>query len=496
MNNTLHDRLKSLRHYYYFFLFILSMVLLFSLAFNLYSEYQFSRNAALEHAKSSFTKDLTFRTWIASHGGVYVTTTEMTPPNPYLSHIEDRDLVTPNGKKLTLMNPAYVLRQLMENYEGAYGAKGHITSLKLLNPNNKASQWETKALKRFEQGVQDEIYEFINTGGNEFIYYMKALEVKTSCLKCHAHQGYKVGDIRGGLSIVIPMDKYNRDFYQASQNLLFFYTLFAMLLMTGLFYSFKYLKRSVIEQDMLEQENQRKDEIMLAQSHHAAMGEMISLIAHQWRQPITAISMRANNLLADVEFNETSNQSVKEQSKNILDQTEYLSSTIDDFRNFFRPNKEKDNVQLEEMIHEAEKIISNSLEHNNIQLIIKTESGRKINIFSREILQVYINLLKNAKEAITEKKINNGRIDVLIYDESSGKNDYVTTCICDNAGGIDEAIIDRIFDPYFTTKSVQSGTGLGLYMSKTIVEKHFGGQLTVNNAEQGACFKVAIPVTR
>lgn len=239
-----------------------------------------------------------------------------------------------------------------------------------------------------------------------------------------------------------------------------------------------------------KQELVDKEEIMIAQSRHAAMGEMIGMIAHQWRQPITVIAMGANNLLADLELNEVNDKSIREESRSILKQTEYLSKTIDDFRNFFRPNKEAEETQLENIMIEAKKIIGKSLQHNNITLTVKHENGYKVKTYSRELLQVYINLLKNAKEVLVEKQKKERFIDVTF----SHTENHIITTICDNGGGIDVAIIDKIFEPYFSTKDEKTGTGLGLYMSKIIVEKHLHGTLKVSNSDNGACFKVIIPM--
>ncbi|MCU7836656.1 MAG: transporter substrate-binding domain-containing protein [gamma proteobacterium symbiont of Taylorina sp.] len=242
----------------------------------------------------------------------------------------------------------------------------------------------------------------------------------------------------------------------------------------------------------LQQELLDKEEIMLSQSRHAAMGEMIGMIAHQWRQPITVIAMGANNMLVDIELDAISESSVKLYAQSILKQTEHLSQTIEDFRNFFRPNKPMDEVSLEEVMDEAEKIIGKTLEHNNITLSIKYGNGHKVNTYSRELLQVYINLLNNAKEALLEHCLKERRIDIMFSDNT----DSVITTICDNGGGIDDAIILKIFEPYFTTKAVSSGTGLGLYMSKTIVEKHLQGTMTVENTKHGVCFTILIPFQR
>lgn len=161
---------------------------------------------ALNEARANFNKDLAFRLWGASHGGVYVPPTRRTPSNPDLRHLSDRDVVTQKGKKLTLMNPAYMLRQMMEDYSYLYGIKGHMTSLKPLRAANSPDNWERTALERFEAG-EKEALEYSDIGDKPYLRYMQPLYVEESCLKCHEHQDYKLGDIRGGLSLSVPMTR-------------------------------------------------------------------------------------------------------------------------------------------------------------------------------------------------------------------------------------------------------------------------------------------------
>ena len=489
MHESIDLKLKLLKRNYIYVLIILFSIISFSLAWNIYTDVRNHKNLALEHAKNSFVKDLMFRKWVASHGGVYVIPTERTPPNPYLKHLKNRDFTTTTGEKLTLMNPAYTLRQLMNEYEGMYGAKGHITSLNLLNPDNKPSQWEAKSLTLFNESDKEEVHEFVTKDDKEYIYYMKALVTKESCLKCHAQQGYKVGDIRGGVSVIIPMKKYNDDIAEEVTNVTIFHILFFIVTLVILFFTYKDTKKTFNEQERLYQENKRKEEIMLAQSRSAAMGDMISMIAHQWRQPIAVIAMWANNIAADVDLDAVDNKSLEEYSSNIVKQTNHLSSTIDDFKNFFKPNKDKDEVILKDVMEDCLAVINKSLENNNIKVEKNYNSDTLLKIYSRELMQVYLNIIKNSKEALLDNKIKDSKITIDIYE----KDDYIVTDIKDNGLGIKESIIHRVFDPYFTTKDVSSGTGLGLYMSKMIIEKHLHGQLTVENIESGACFTILLP---
>ena len=251
-------------------------------------------------------------------------------------------------------------------------------------------------------------------------------------------------------------------------------------------------KVEITQTKNLEQELIAKDEMMISQSRHAAMGEMISMIAHQWRQPISVIAMDANNILADIELDMVDDNSLKEGATDIISQTQELSKTIDDFRNFFKPERIPENVFIKDIINDALNVIGKSLENNNIQVILNLKDTPKITTYSRELMQVLINIIKNAKEAFIDKEIERKTITISLSNIQSKL--YIE--IIDNAGGIDEEIIDKIFDPYFSTKGEKNGTGLGLYMSRTILEKHLFGTLEVKNKDNGASFELKLPITQ
>ncbi len=248
-------------------------------------------------------------------------------------------------------------------------------------------------------------------------------------------------------------------------------------------------KLEITEKKKIQQQLHEQEEIMIAQSRHAAMGEMISMIAHQWRQPLSIISMGANNILADIELDMLENDILKDGAIEIINQTQELSKTIDDFKNFFRPIKNVEEIYPEDVFTEAFNVIGKSLENNDIEVVEKFNNGNKITTYSRELMQVFINILKNAKEVLIEKDIKNKKI-IIHIDEHK---DTVNIKICDNAGGIKEDILTKIFDPYFTTKDEHNGTGLGLYMSKTIIEKHLYGRIEAYNKDDGACFNIILP---
>ena len=195
---------RGLRHLFIFFIFWTVVVAVLAV-YNSYRLHQVSMEIGIRAARSSFNKDQAIRNWATSHGGVYIPISKGTPVNPYLDHIPERDVITPSGKKLTLMNPAYMIRQMNEHFAEEYGIEGHITSLKPLRPENRADAWETRALQSFEQGNSESL-EINEIGGKPFLRLMQPMRMKQGCLKCHGYQGYKVGGIRGGVVVSWPME--------------------------------------------------------------------------------------------------------------------------------------------------------------------------------------------------------------------------------------------------------------------------------------------------
>lgn len=176
------------------------------LAWNIVYERHRNRHLAEATARAHFNKDQAFRRWATSHGGVYVPANERTPPNDYLADIPERDITTPSGVALTLMNPAYMVRQMNEDFAEYYGVAGRITSLKPLRPENAPDDWERAALERFERG-EEEVQEWTEISGEPYLRLMRPMITLEPCLKCHAHQGYKVGDVRGGVAVSLPLSE-------------------------------------------------------------------------------------------------------------------------------------------------------------------------------------------------------------------------------------------------------------------------------------------------
>lgn len=245
--------------------------------------------------------------------------------------------------------------------------------------------------------------------------------------------------------------------------------------------------RDISERKMAEKKLKEQEDIMIVQSRQAAMGEMISMIAHQWRQPISVVSMAANTILLDIALDEFKEENVKIGLDEINEQVQYMSHTIDDFRNFFQSSKTITKEKVVNIIHSVLKIIGPALQQNNIEIKIDCEESIMLETYQSELTQVIINLLSNAKDALKntkeDKRIN---IDVKELD------DRVVFSISNNGPKIPKEILNRIFEPYFTTKEKSGGTGLGLYMTKSIIEKHMAGSIQVENLDNGVKFTISI----
>jgi len=250
-------------------------------------------------------------------------------------------------------------------------------------------------------------------------------------------------------------------------------------------------------QEELEK-NRKKEQQMIEQSRLAQMGEMISMIAHQWRQPLGAISSTTINLRMQLEL-ETYDLNEKESQKQfesfflkeLTDVEEYvqnLTNTIDDFRNFYKPNKDSKITLVTNPIKKALGVIRTSLEVDDITITEIYNSEKNINMYDSEMMQVILNILKNAQDNFKDKELDNKNIII----ETNSLEEGVEILISDNGGGVSEDILPTIFDPYFSTKDEKNGTGLGLYMTKIIVEDHHSGTIRAKNENDIICFTIRL----
>jgi len=236
------------------------------------------------------------------------------------------------------------------------------------------------------------------------------------------------------------------------------------------------------------EESKQKDKALLQQSRLAQMGEMLSLIAHQWRQPLSEVSAIFMELESASKFGKASREMIAYSAQEADKLLCYMSRTIDDFRHFFKPSKDKERFLIHEACQEALSLSSALLKNAHIALHVKVESDLEVEGYPNEYAQVVLNLLINAKEALQSRKTLTPSIMLEVTRTREGR-----TCvrISDNAGGIDTSVFDALFEPYVSTKTT-SGSGLGLYMSKMIIEQNMGGKLSVTNTNEGACFCIEV----
>ncbi|MDD2308496.1 MAG: DUF3365 domain-containing protein [Desulfuromonadaceae bacterium] len=644
---------------------------------NVQAELEVFNKVALAEARAVIKRDELYRRWASTHGGVYAPVTPQSPPNQYLSHVPERDIVTPSGKQLTLINPAYMTRQVNElSKEGsAFTGRAHITSLKPLRPENAPDPWEASALRSFDGGAH-EVSAVVTTDGKPYLRLMTPFITEQPCLKCHAVQGYTVGSVRGGISVSIPVQpmidagrgqiigslafhgmiwliglgvtgigarqlsrsasaqkqgenelhhqacqleeeiaerQRIQESLQESEALLrivadyasnweywrlpgatFKYISPSVQGLTGysveefnnnselfyrvihpedreLFMDHIHIKnshgqilpfeiriickngdvrwishicqqvytpeglpwgwrasnqditeRKQMEHEIFEQTKQleeevaereaaqanleelnrslenrinlavaemrQKDQALIQQGRLASMGEMINNIAHQWRQPLNNVGLIIQNLQFSFDAGAMTHDELKQEINTAMDVIIHMSRTIDDFRNFFRKDKQKGEFVVSKIVHRALEFVSAALSKHGIEVALEENEAVTADGYQNEYAQVLLNILSNTREACIERCTAAPRIQIRI----TAENGHSVVYIRDNCGGIAAEIMPKIFDPYFTTRAPDKGTGIGLYMSKVIIEQNMGGNLTAGNTEDGVEFRIEV----
>ena len=608
--------------YKYTMLYIVLFILVVTL-FHFVDRYKeqsigFQKDLLLKEAQTHFLSQVNTRHWNAQFGGVYVKPTYGIEPNPYLPN---NTLKVDENLTLIKINPAWMTRQLSE-LSDIKDFSFKITSLYPLNPNNEATPFEEKALNYMEKNNK---LEYSEIDENNTFNYMGGLITTKDCLTCHAHQGYKVGDMRGGISVNIGANGY-KDILLSIENQVFIIKLIIfifLLSITMLIYKqfrsnenlqlkilnrtkeleyeknyihkildtnpniiivtdmlkikkvnkvfFTFFKFETIEQFLekhtcicdyfltldgkdfpvdrqinnkswheyiLENENEnhivklkkddeiyyfnlsakklnennevliilsditelkRKEKLLSEQTKMASMGEMIGNIAHQWRQPLSVISTAATGMHIQKEYNILTDKEFFQSCELIDKNAQYLSTTIDDFKNFIKGDRDKNIFNLSNDIHSFIHLVDGSARKYNIKFILELDDDIKIDGYENELIQCFINIFNNAKDVL--KEINEDNRYIFITTFIDDKSNAVIK-IKDNAGGIPIEIIEKIFEPYFTTKHQSQGTGLGLNMTYNLIVDGMNGIIEANNENysyldtkySGAVFTITLPM--
>lgn len=299
-------------------------------------------------------------------------------------------------------------------------------------------------------------------------------------------------------SILFITNLYSDEIIKGSSNTLSVYTpafvVLTFFTSVVIFLIYRYYNNKRVDEELkntAEEElkkSKERDKIIFTQSKLASMGEMMENIAHQWRQPLSQVNS-AVLVIDDILYEKKINDSViEEKLLEIESLTKYMSKTIDDFKDFFNKNKKREKFSLNELIEHSVYIVKGTLKSNNIE--VKTYFNEKLicNSYKNELQQAIVTILNNAKFMFIHRNIFKPKITIRA--EKIDDNFLIT--ISDNAGGIDDVVISKIFEPYFTTKHKSQGTGLGLYISKMMIEESMGGKLSVKNSNGGASFEIIL----
>ncbi|PXX98761.1 hypothetical protein DF185_15390 [Marinifilum breve] len=477
-----------------------------SLVWNIQNEKKTTYKLAKVEATGNQNKDLTWRRWATLHGGVYVPITDKIQPNNYLNFVPKRDVTTTDGQKLTLINPAYMTRLAHELELEISGEIGHITSLNPIRPENKADEWETNALKQFESGAKEHCsIETIN--GKEYLRYMRPMYVEKGCLKCHANQGYQLGDIRGGFSVAIPMDKYETIIKAKISDLVFFHI---FILAIGLFLGWLAYRRTLhsVKERNESQEIIRKNEKLLkiqnkelrkskekAEESDRLKTIFLQNMSHEIRTPMNAI-LGFSSLIPG-EFHDK--EKLTEYTNIINQRGKDLLCIINDLLDISKIESEKVELHIEQfnlntLLNEVKGValaLQSRFEkfHINVMFPLSFDSDNIILCSDKgRLKQVFANLISNAFKFTLEGKITIG------YHLSANK---IYFHVEDTGIGIPEKELDNVFNRFTQveqeTTRIHDGTGLGLSIAKGII-KLLNGQIGVESeVNKGSKFTFYIP---
>ncbi|MDT8446383.1 MAG: DUF3365 domain-containing protein [bacterium] len=473
---------------------------------NVSHERRVTREITLNAARAAFYKDLAFRSWAASHGGVYVPVTDATPPNPYLK-VPERDILTPSGRQLTLLNPAYAFRQLLERYSEMYGVYGRITSLKPINPKNTPDPWERKALESFEQGVT-EAKELSEIQGKPFLRMMRPLVTESGCLTCHAQQGYKLGDIRGGITVSVPMERYLEleqeqvEHHQASHALFYSIGLAVLLAIswrsqkglaqisrveTALAEHLDHLEETVARRTQEAEEARRH-----AEEASASKAAFLASMSHEIRTPLSGV-IGVANLLADTPLN----RDQREYLDTILYSGDYLLMIINEVLDLSKIEAGK--FVLNPSPTEPRKLIEETLDlfalkssEARIELYTHFDPAipRAVFLDRTRVRQILINLIGNSLK-FTEK----GEVRVELWLEPTEPDQTLLRfVVADTGPGIPRSKREHLFEAFVQGVGHQDrGTGLGLNISRRLVELMGGKIWLESDTGKGTQFAFTLP---
>lgn len=531
-----HHQLRTLKRIFWVTGIAWTVLLASAFAWQLHSIRDMNWEMAHREARANFNKDQAFRFWAAGHGGVYVPVTERTPPSPFLEKHSERDIETPSGKKLTLMNPAYMVRQLNEQFRELYGVVGHITSTRLLREENAPDEWERRALAQFEAGV-DEVLSVAEIDGKPYLRLMQPMYIQESCLQCHRHQGYVLGDVRGGVSAAVPLTPYLEN--MRAGTWLAGGSIGGIWLMgiAGLVVSHRRLYHDALELLNAEEEirtlnaeletrvEERTEELrttnaalrtslddlhraqdQLVQTEKmAALGELVAGVAHEINTPLGIGVTAASHLqqkTRELDALHRDGRLKRSDLENYLlttrDSCGALLSNLHRAAGLVRSFKqvavdqsaqERRVFPVKEYLQGVLLSLQPKLKKTRHTLELDCPTELTIDNYPGAVSQIVTNLVINSLlHGFATKE--EGHIRITVTDEG----EHILLRYSDDGCGMDEHQLRHLYEPFFTTRRNDGSSGLGLHIVFNLVTQRMRGRIHCDSAPgQGTRFTLWIP---
>jgi len=462
-----------------------------TLAWSLYYAYWKDLEVAHHHAVAAFEKDLVYRRWATMHGGVYVEATPHTPPNPYLAHLPERDITTPSGRSLTLMNPAYMTREVYQLGSKQYGLRGHITSLTPLRPENAPDPWESRALRAFEQG-EKEVSSIVKIDGSPYLRFMRPMITEEGCLKCHGIQGYKVGDIRGGISVSVPLAPLRALSFRRDAVIASAFVLLGLAGVGGIVLFTRHLGRYLHAQKYAEIELARAK--AAAEAANKAKSDFLASMRHELRTPLGAIIGFSEGLLERADRHPL-NDHQKDRIEKIYQSGEYLLSLINDILDLAKV--ESGTMEVTRTSFDVDELVG------EVQAIAMELARSKPNVEIRKEVAPDLPPITSDREKLKQILVNLAGNAVKFTDEGSvtlaarRQGSQFVLSVTDTGAGIPANELHRVFEKFHqvrqTTSRPAKGTGLGLTICKQYADL-LGGSISVSSeVGGGTTFELRFP---
>lgn len=490
---------KKVKQYFFLIIAVWTMIIGGSYFWNVSHEEDYMNTLAKKDAIANFNKDQAFRFWATEHGGVYVKVDKKTPPNPNLSHISERDITTPSGKVLTLMNPAYMLRQMMEDFPNEYGVKGRIVSDKPLWASNAPDTWEADAIETFKHGRKEK-FEQTSYKGEPYLRLMRPMIAEKKCLKCHAAQGYKEGDVRGGVEVMVKMSLYLEEYERIRLRLfethLIIYLFGLLLILLGGKNLNRYLIRLNEEQAKVQKSHvelelkveERTSELREANEHLKELDKLKSMfvasMSHELRTPLNSIIGFTGVLLQGISG--PLNEKQTDQLSRVKSAGQHLLSLISDVIDISKieAGRAEANIELfslQKLINEAKDEVSVIAAPKELAIAVEMGEDMQMQSDKRRVYQCLLNYLSNAVK-FTEK-IGTIRVKVEVIG-----ND-VKISVVDQGIGIAQEEQSKLFEAFERLEThlrvKPGGTGLGLYLTRKITEDILKGRVWMSSGGVG-----------